>query len=178
MGGNLIAIQSQAGPPRTVYRKSSRDMDDAPQAVSQRSVTRRSRGSSSTVPTRPTPKMHPVREVDDCLHEADRDREIKVVHQRPPQRVLRVGNRGPLGPRRKSLPGFGDTFEISTRAPPTFLVANVYLWEFPKPTISQIHATAWAVGSIWVWLNASALASRTAYFQMPLAQASANPRAP
>jgi enoyl-CoA hydratase/carnithine racemase len=45
------------------------------------------------------------------------------------------------------------------------------LWEFPKPTIAQVHGYALGAGSYWALIPDITIASEDAYFQMPLPQA-------
>ena len=52
-----------------------------------------------------------VTEVDDCLHEADRDREIKVVILKANGKGFCGGHVARWGPDENPYPDFGDTFE-------------------------------------------------------------------
>ena len=81
-----------------------------------------------------------VQEVDACLHEADRDREIKVVILKANGKGFCGGHVARWGPDENPYPDFGDTFEdLYKGTADLFLWPTLYLWEFPKPTISQIH---------------------------------------
>ena len=81
-----------------------------------------------------------VQEVDACLHEADRDKEIKVVILKANGKGFCGGHVARWGPDENPYPDFGDTFEdLYKGTADLFLWPTLYLWEFPKPTISQIH---------------------------------------
>src|SRR6185437_97209 len=56
-----------------------------------------------------------------------------------------------------------------------FLWPTLYLWEFPKPTISQIHGYCMGGGIYLGLLTDFCVASEDAYFQMPLAQSLGEP---
>ena len=117
-----------------------------------------------------------VREVDSCLHEADVDRDIKVV-------VLKANGKGFCGghvarwnPGDNPYPEFGTTFEdLYKGSADLFLWPTLYLWEFPKPTISQIHGYCIGGGIYLGLLTDFCVASDDAYFQMPLAQSLGEP---
>ncbi|HWF22443.1 MAG TPA: enoyl-CoA hydratase-related protein [Acidimicrobiales bacterium] len=51
-----------------------------------------------------------------------------------------------------------------------FLWPILRLWEFPKPTIAQVHGYALGAGTYWALLPDITFASDDAYFQMPLVQ--------
>ena len=141
------------------------------------SVNRRSRGSSSTGPTRPTPRTpSSSQEVDACLHEADRDKEIKVVILKANGKGFCGGHVARWGPDENPYPDFGDTFEdLYKGTADLFLWPTLYLWEFPKPTISQIHGYCMGGGIYLGLLTDFCVASEDAYFQMPLAQSLGEP---
>ena len=117
-----------------------------------------------------------VTEVDECLHEADRDKEIKVV-------ILKANGKGFCGghvarwdPDENPYPDFGNTFEdLYKGTADLFLWPTLYLWEFPKPTISQIHGYCMGGGIYLGLLTDFCVASEDAYFQMPLAQSLGEP---
>ena len=52
-----------------------------------------------------------------------------------------------------------------------FLWPVLYLWEFSKPTIAQVHGYAVGAGSYWALIPDITVCSEDAYFQMPLPQA-------
>lgn len=60
-----------------------------------------------------------VQEVDQCLHEADRDREIKVVILKANGKGFCGGHVARWGPDENPYPDFGTPSRISTREPPT-----------------------------------------------------------
>lgn len=108
--------------------------------------------------------------VDDALTAARRDHEVKVV-------ILKANGKGfcsghiPSG----DYPEFhanreakGTVWEGQTEL---FLTPMLTLWDFPKPTISQVHGYALGGGSYWALLPDLTIASEDAYFQMPLVQA-------
>jgi enoyl-CoA hydratase len=107
--------------------------------------------------------------VDDALTRARRDHAVKVV-------ILKANGKGfcaghiPTG----DYPEFhanreakGTVWEGQTEL---FLTPMLSLWEFPKPTISQVHGYALGGGSYWALLTDLTVASEDAYFQMPLVQ--------
>ena len=109
--------------------------------------------------------------VDDALTRARRDHEIKVV-------ILKANGKGfcaghiPTGgaayPEFKAnLDAKGTVWEGQTEL---FLTPMLALWEFPKPTIAQVHGYALGGGSYWALLPDLTVASDDAYFQMPLVQ--------
>src|ERR1700728_28713 len=117
-----------------------------------------------------------VQEVDDCLHEADRDREIKVVILKANGNGFCGGHVARWGPDENPYPDFGDTFEdLYKGTADLFLWPTLYLWEFPKPTISQIHGYCMGGGIYLGLLTDFCVASEDAYFQMPLAQSLGEP---
>ena len=117
-----------------------------------------------------------VQEVDDCLHEADRDREIKVVIIKANGKGFCGGHVARWGPDENPYPDFGDTFEdLYKGTADLFLWPTLYLWEFSKPTISQIHGYCMGGGIYLGLLTDFCVASDDAYFQMPLAQSLGEP---
>ena len=117
-----------------------------------------------------------VQEVDACLHEADRDREIKVVILKANGKGFCGGHVARWGPDENPYPDFGDTFEdLYKGTADLFLWPTLYLWEFPKPTISQIHGYCMGGGIYLGLLTDFCVASEDAYFQMPLAQSLGEP---
>ena len=117
-----------------------------------------------------------VTEVDNCLHEADRDREIKVVILKANGKGFCGGHVARWGPDENPYPDFGDTFEdLYKGTADLFLWPTLYLWEFPKPTISQIHGYCMGGGIYLGLLTDFCVASEDAYFQMPLAQSLGEP---
>ena len=106
-----------------------------------------------------------VQEVDACLHEADRDREIKVVILKANGKGFCGGHVARWGPDENPYPDFGDTFEdLYKGTADLFLWPTLYLWEFPKPTISQIHGYCMGGGIYLGLLTDFCVASQDAYF--------------
>ena len=117
-----------------------------------------------------------MQEVDACLHEADRDKEIKVVILKANGKGFCGGHVARWGPDENPYPDFGDTFEdLYKGTADLFLWPTLYLWEFPKPTISQIHGYCMGGGIYLGLLTDFSVASEDAYFQMPLAQSLGEP---
>ncbi len=117
-----------------------------------------------------------VQEVDACLHEADRDKEIKVVILKANGKGFCGGHVARWGPDENPYPDFGDTFEdLYKGTADLFLWPTLYLWEFSKPTISQIHGYCMGGGIYLGLLTDFSVASDDAYFQMPLAQSLGEP---
>jgi len=108
--------------------------------------------------------------LDEALCLARRDHAVKVV-------ILKANGKGfcsghiPTGdyPEFKSnLEAKGTVWEGQSEL---FLWPMLTLWEFPKPTISQVHGYALGGGSYWALLPDLTIVSEDAYFQMPLVQA-------
>ena len=117
-----------------------------------------------------------VQEVDACLHEADRDKDIKVVILKANGNGFCGGHVARWGPDENPYPDFGDTFEdLYKGTADLFLWPTLYLWEFPKPTISAIHGYCMGGGIYLGLLTDFSVASEDAYFQMPLAQSLGEP---
>jgi enoyl-CoA hydratase/carnithine racemase len=117
-----------------------------------------------------------VEEVDACLHEADRDNDIKVVIIKANGKGFCGGHVARWGPDEKPYPDFGDTFEsLYKGTADLFLWPTLYLWEFPKITISQVHGYCLGGGIYLGLLTDFCVASDDAYFQMPLAQSLGEP---
>ena len=51
-----------------------------------------------------------------------------------------------------------------------FLWPVLRLWEFPKPSIAQVHGYALGAGTYWALIPDLTIAADDAYFQMPLVQ--------
>jgi enoyl-CoA hydratase/carnithine racemase len=117
-----------------------------------------------------------VHEVDNCLHEADRDGEIKVVILKGSGNGFCGGHVAHWEPPDDPYPEFGDTFDqLYKGTADLFLWPTLYLWEFPKPTISQIHGYCVGGGVYLGLLTDFVVASDDAYFQMPLAHSLGEP---
>lgn len=112
--------------------------------------------------------------LDAALKEADRDYEVKVV-------IIKANGKGfcsghAMGrPPAESYPEFAEgerhTGIHHKGSQDLFLWPVLYLWEFRKPTIAQVHGYAIGAGSYWAMLPDITVCSEDAYFQMPLPQA-------
>lgn len=90
-----------------------------------------------------------VTEVDDCLHEADRDKDIKVVIIKANGKGFCGGHVARWGPDENPYPDFGRPSKTSTRAPPTCSCGRRCICgSFPSRPSPKSTATAWAVESI------------------------------
>ena len=108
--------------------------------------------------------------VDEALTLARRDHAVKVL-------IIKANGRGfcsghiPTG----DYPEFAANLEAKGTVwegqSELFLWPMLTLWEFPKPTISQVHGYALGGGSYWALLPDLTIVSDDAYFQMPLVQA-------
>ena len=102
--------------------------------------------------------------------------EIKVVILKANGKGFCGGHVARWGPDEDPYPDFGNTFEeLYKGTADLFLWPTLYLWEFPKPTISQIHGYCMGVGIDLGLLTDFCVASEDAYFQMPLAQSLGEP---
>ncbi|MEJ2206375.1 MAG: enoyl-CoA hydratase-related protein [Gemmatimonadota bacterium] len=108
--------------------------------------------------------------VDDALRAARRDHDVKVVILKGQNRGFCSGHiaTGDYPEFHANLKAKGTVWEGQTEL---FLTPMLTLWEFPKPTIAQVHGYALGGGSYWALLPDLTIASEDAYFQMPLVQA-------
>jgi enoyl-CoA hydratase len=109
-----------------------------------------------------------VRQVTECLDEAQGDYDVKVL-------ILKANGKGfcaghDVGP--DAYPEFaesqarlGSNWQGSHEL---FLWPTLRLFEFPKPLIAQVHGYAIGGGTYWALLPDITIASDDAYFQMPL----------
>jgi len=112
--------------------------------------------------------------LDAALKEADRDYDIKVV-------IIKANGKGfcaghamgasPLETYPEFAEGEAHTGIHHKGSADLFLWPVLYLWEFRKPTIAQVHGYAVGAGSYWAMLPDITICSEDAYFQMPLPQA-------
>lgn len=110
-----------------------------------------------------------VHDVDDCLSRAERDESIKVLILKANGKGFCAGHSIRGGP--TVYPEFQGDFERVWRGQYELFVWPVLrLWEFPKPTIAQVHGYAIGGGTVFACLTDLTIASEDAYFQMPLAQ--------
>jgi enoyl-CoA hydratase len=113
-----------------------------------------------------------VWDFDAALRLADRDYDVKVV-------IIKANGKGfCAGHDMSHEPGTYPEAEESLARTGTPWRARfelhvwpvVYLWEFPKPTIAQVHGYALGGGTYFALLPDITIASDDAVFQMPLVQ--------
>lgn len=111
---------------------------------------------------------------DNALKAAEKDYDIKVVIIKSNAKGFSAGHvMG--GNQHENLPEFAAADEALGQhyrgAVQLFQQPVMYLWEFPKPTIAQVHGYAIGAGAYWAMIPDITIASEDAYFQMPLPQA-------
>jgi len=113
-----------------------------------------------------------VWDFDTALRKAERDYDVKVV-------IIKGNGKGfCAGHVMSGEPGtYPETEEAIERLGSVwraryelFVWPVLYLWEFPKPTIAQVHGYALGGGSYWALLTDLTVCSDDAWFQMPLVQ--------
>ena len=114
-----------------------------------------------------------VFDLDTCLDDADHDYDIKVV-------VIKANGPGfSAGHAVLGAPGteMREIAESTQRlGSPWKGQWDIYgapvmkLWEFPKPTIAQVHGYCLGGGTVWGLLTDMTVASEDAYFQFPVLQ--------
>ncbi len=113
-----------------------------------------------------------VWDFDRALRMAERDFDVKVV-------IVKGNGKGfCAGHVMSGAPGtYPETEEAIERLGSVwrarqtlFLWPVLYLWEFPKPTIAQVHGYAIGGGSYYALLTDLTIASEDAWFQNPLVQ--------
>jgi enoyl-CoA hydratase len=119
-----------------------------------------------------------VFDVDDCLDDADRDYDIKVV-------VLKANGPGFSGGHVVTGTPGTEMREIDESTAklgsPWKGQWDIYgtpvlkLWDFPKVTIAQVHGYCLGGGTVWGLLTDMTVASEDAYFQFPVLQGMAMP---
>ena len=111
-----------------------------------------------------------VHQFDDALGRAGRGDEIKVL-------IIKANGKGfcaghAIGG--DHYPEFHEAQEqwggVWKAQSELFLAPLLRLWEFPKPTIAQVHGYALGGGTYWALVPDITIASDDAYFQMPLVQ--------
>jgi enoyl-CoA hydratase len=109
---------------------------------------------------------------DAALKAADADYGVKVVIIKANGAGFCAGHAMGEG---DEFPEFAEDFAHTglhhKSAADLFLWPTMYLWEFRKPTIAQVHGYAIGGGSYWALLPDITVCSEDAYFQMPLPQA-------
>jgi enoyl-CoA hydratase len=111
---------------------------------------------------------------DNALKDCEKDYDIKVV-------IIKANGKGFSaghimgGNQEENLPEFAAAAKGTglhyRGAVELFQQPVLYLWEFPKPTIAQVHGYAVGAGSYWAMIPDITIASEDAFFQMPLPQA-------
>ena len=112
-----------------------------------------------------------VWQVDKALDLAEHDYEVKVV-------IVKANGKGFCAGHAMSGPdtypefvesekGIGSNWIGSRRL---FLFPTLRYFEFPKPTIAQVHGYCLGGGTYWAYLTDITIASDDSYFQMPLVQ--------
>jgi enoyl-CoA hydratase len=112
-----------------------------------------------------------VWQVDQALDLAEHDYEVKVVIIKANGKGLCAGH-AMSGPETypefvESVGSIGSNW-IGSRQ--LFLFPTLRYFEFPKPTIAQVHGYCVGGGTYWAYLTDITIASDDAYFQMPLVQ--------
>jgi len=105
-----------------------------------------------------------VFDVDTCLDDADRDYDIRVVVPPTPGTEMREIDESTA----KLGSGWKGQWDI-------YGTPVLKLWDFPKPTIAQVHGYCLGGGTIWGLLTDMSVASEDAYFQFPVLQGMAMP---
>jgi enoyl-CoA hydratase len=113
-------------------------------------------------------------DVDACLNEADRDYAIKVVILKANGNGFCAGHAIFAGEQEQVYPDFYHSIQHTGSAwkgqVDLFVAPVLHLWEFPKPTIAQVHGYCVGGGTYYGLLTDMTVASEDAYFQMPLVQ--------
>lgn len=109
-----------------------------------------------------------VHAVDDCLEEARRDYDVKVVVIKANGKGFCAGHdmsRDAYPEFAASQEGIGSNWQGSHEL---FLWPTLRFFEFPKPMIAQVHGYALGGGTYWALLPDMTIAADDAFFQMPL----------
>jgi enoyl-CoA hydratase/carnithine racemase len=112
-----------------------------------------------------------VWDVDNCLTDAERDYDIKVVIMKANGRGFSSGHDVGGGP--QGMPEFVTAAEAGhpwQGQAELFLWPVLHLWEFQKPTLAAVQGYAIGGGSYFALLHDIVIAADDAYFQMPLPQ--------
>lgn len=112
-----------------------------------------------------------VHQVDAALDMAEADADVKVVIVKASGKGFCAGHvmAGPDSYPEfvRSVDSIGSNWLGSREL---FLWPTLRYFEFPKPTISQVHGYCLGGGTYWAYLTDITIASDDAYFQMPLVQ--------
>ena len=119
-----------------------------------------------------------VFDVDDCLDDADRDYDIKVVVLKANGPGFSAGHvvAGSAGTEMREI----DESTAKLGSPwkgqwDIYGTPVLKLWDFPKVTIAQVHGYCLGGGTVWGLLTDMTVASDDAYFQFPVLQGMAMP---
>jgi len=119
-----------------------------------------------------------VFDVDTCLDDADRDYDLKVVVLKADGPGFSAGH-AVLGDPSTEMREINQS--TAALGSPWKGQWDIYgapvmkLWEFPKPTIAQVHGYCLGGGTVWGLLTDMTVASEDAYFQFPVLQGMAMP---
>jgi len=113
-----------------------------------------------------------VWDFDAALREAERDYDVKVVIIKGAGKGFCAGHvmsgePGTYPETEEAIERLGSVWRARYQL---FVWPVLYLWEFPKPTIAQVHGYAIGGGSYWALLTDLTVCSEDAWFQMPLVQ--------
>jgi enoyl-CoA hydratase/carnithine racemase len=113
-----------------------------------------------------------VHDMETCLHEAERDYDVRVVILKATGNGFCAGH--VIGRQGTAYEEFREAQEkVGSAWMPQFELfvwPVLHLWEFPKPIIAQVHGYAIGGGTYFALLPDITIASEDAYFQMPLVQ--------
>jgi enoyl-CoA hydratase len=119
-----------------------------------------------------------VFDVDECLNDADKDYDIKVVVLKANGPGFSAGHvvQGSPGTEMREI----DESTAKLGSPwkgqwDIYGTPVLKLWDFPKVTIAQVHGYCLGGGTIWGLLTDMTVASEDAYFQFPVLQGMAMP---
>lgn len=117
-----------------------------------------------------------VWDVDNCLTDAEKDYDIKVLILKANGRGFSSGHDVPQQPGAGGMSTFPEFERAHDAGHPwqgqaeLFLWPVLHLWEFQKPTIAAVHGYAIGGGGYFAMLPDIVIAAEDAYFQMPLVQ--------
>ena len=119
-----------------------------------------------------------VFDVDECLNDADKDYDIKVVVIKANGPGFSAGHvvTGTPGTEMREI----DESTAKLGSPwkgqwDIYGTPVLKLWDFPKVTIAQVHGYCLGGGTVWGLLTDMTVASEDAYFQFPVLQGMAMP---
>jgi len=113
-----------------------------------------------------------VWDFDTALRTAERDYDVKVVIIKGNGKGFCAGHvmSGEPGTYPETEAAISELGSVWRARYQLFVWPVLYLWEFPKPTIAQVHGYALGGGSYWALLTDLTVCSDDAWFQMPLVQ--------